>query len=293
MLRWLALICSFLFYFPSLAYSISFTANFSENDFTFRQENGFDVVEHPECGIYGEEGAPQLLVTTFNFIIPVDQTVESITVKSTVSNDFEGSYYLFPVQPEDYYKLCCDISQPDWVEPDPEYYESQQGFPEITVEFQNTGFFDGANHIASVSVYPVTYSPSDSTLSYYSSIDLTLNIGGTTEDIPIYPEIRMREDQLVYDNLLYHAVENPSDIEAYGYKPEISDTCIAQDNPQTIAYPFMIITHDSLVGYWDPYVDWINRKGKRVKVVSIQTVIAMNIADDLIHDLDQALKTIA
>jgi len=274
------LVIIFSFLIHTTVYGINFTATFDENDFTFRQESGFDVVEYPGCGIFGEEGAPQLLVTTFDFIIPVDQTVESITVNSTVSNDFKGSYYLFPVQPEDYYKLCCDLSEPDWVEPDPEYYESKLSFPEITVELHNTGFFDGANHIASISVYPVSYSPSDSTLSYYSSINFTLNIGGTTEDIPIYPEIRMREDQLVYDNLLYHAVENPSDIGSYGYKPEISDTCIAKDNPQTIAYPFMIITHDSLIGYWDAYVDWINRKGKRVKVVSIQTVIAMNIADD-------------
>jgi hypothetical protein len=86
---------------------ISHTIGFNEADFDFQEENGYDIVSHKGCVRYGPEGAPQVLTTSVNFIIPRELTVASVEVTYTGSKMFPGKYLLFPNQLDDYYALCC------------------------------------------------------------------------------------------------------------------------------------------------------------------------------------------
>jgi hypothetical protein len=261
------------------AASISYTINFNQNDFTFRQENDYDVIEHPGFFRYGDIGAPQLLVTGCDFIIPIGETVQSITINSIQSQQFPNTYNIFPTQPHDYYTLCCDKSGLQWVEPDPLYYDNNNPYPQDAVVFGHNGYFDGANHIATIEVYPVYYHALDQTLFYYSSISFTISTGGASGDTPLYTLQRMRSDQTLIDNILTHSVVNPQDISTYGYTPPLlSDTSlfVKHDPPVYAApvYQFAIITRDSLRSYWDTYLDWLNREGYIAGIVSMDSIVS-------------------
>jgi hypothetical protein len=188
-------------------YAIDYAIEFEESDFAFNEENGYTIVRHPDCAYFGDVGAPQLLATSYNFIIPVDKTVLSIDITKTDSERFDGEFDIFPIQEDDYYLTCCSDDTLEWVEPDTKYYESEDPYPEVPVELAYTGLFDGANHIATITVYPIFYVASEKALYYYSLIELTLNIGGTSDEEPIYVSIRMRSDQAVYDKILHDMVE--------------------------------------------------------------------------------------
>ena len=272
---------SVVIFSQTFAAGISYQVTYNIGDFEFRQENGYDIIEHPDCSPYldGDLGSPQVLVEYHSFIIPVGDSVESITINSVTTNQFPGKYDLFPVQPACYYSKNCD-PMPEWVEPDSEYYGSNDPYPSEIVVLDRTGLFDGANHIATVRVFPVYYKALDRDLFYYSYISFTINTGGTSGKTPIYVQVRMRNDQKPYDIILSNTVKNPQDIPLYGYRPPLSDTSIAMDVPTYRGYSYIIVTYDSLSGYWDPFVDWLNRKGKRARVISIQDIVSYNIADD-------------
>jgi len=68
--------------------SINYQVSFNVTDFRFIQENGYDVVQHAGCMWYGEIGAPQVLSTSLQFIIPADMTVNSITVTTDDNRKF-------------------------------------------------------------------------------------------------------------------------------------------------------------------------------------------------------------
>jgi|WetSurMetagenome_2_1015567.scaffolds.fasta_scaffold127772_2 hypothetical protein len=67
---------------PSFAVSITYTVTFNEKDFYFWQNNGYDIIGHPECEMYGDIGAPQMLSYLCNFIIPRNEAVNTINIDS-------------------------------------------------------------------------------------------------------------------------------------------------------------------------------------------------------------------
>ncbi len=272
----------------SFAGQINYSISFNESDFTFRVDNGFDKVEHPDCDFYnldGDPGAPQVLRTAVSFIIPRDEGVLSITINYSSVKQFTGSYNLFPVQSLDYYSIGDTI----WIDPDPSYYGNNDPYPNQIVNLGGTGYFDGANHIATVEIYPVFYHALDGDLFYYSDIDFTVNTGGASSQTPIYAQNRMRDDQYSYDMILENTVKNPQDIPLYGYKPTLVDTAIVSDIPYPSGYSYIIVTRDSLKEYWNPFIEWLNRKGKRASVITIENIVQYNIVDDPMVEDDSDL----
>ncbi len=283
-------ICVFVYIFGySGAFAIDHTVEFSFTDFSLINEGEYTMIQHPECDMYGEMGAPQTLVKTLNFIIPVDQTVESIEINDTEVDLLSKDLLLFPVQQDEYYYTCCPEESIAWVDPDPEFYESEDPYPSVIVELTGLGYFDGANHIATVSIYPVFYIGKDQSLFFYSSISFTLNIGGSSESEPIFCEVRMRKDQDVYDQILFNAVENPEDIQQFGYKPALSDSSIFDNIPEHPVYQFLIVTREIFRPYWEPYLEWLNRKGKRAGLLTMETIVEYSLDDNPIIDDDADL----
>jgi hypothetical protein len=259
---------------------INFTVTFKDTDFAISKENGYEVVNCADCenfNLDGDIGSPQVLARFYNFIIPPNEGVSEITIKDSKYELLMNECQLFPVQPKEYY-IGYDA---EWADPDSEYYSSSNPYPEKPVKFHNAGYFEGANHIATIRLLPVFYVGSEKKLYYYSTIEFSIVTGGTPTEIPIYPQIKMRHDQDIYNSILVGSVSNPADINSWGYSPELADTDIAHTDPEDfLVYPFVIITRDSLVAYWASYADWLNRKGYRTGVISIETIVSYGIGDN-------------
>ena len=271
----------------TFAASISYTVTFNGQDFEFSKENGYDVVRYPKCLYYGEIGAPQMLIYSCNFIIPRDEVIQSVIINSATAIQFQGKYNMLPRQNDGYYSQCCDSIIP-WVEPDSKYYGNNDLYPAIAIMPGGDGYFDGANHIAAVQVMPVSYRALNQDLYYYSSITFTITTGGYPAQTPIFVQSRMRDDQAKYNLILNASVKNPQDVTLYGYTPELSDTSIAQNSDPLFA-PLLIVTRDSLRGYWDSYLDWLNRKGKRASVVTMEAIVGWGMVDDPVINDDADL----
>jgi hypothetical protein len=138
----------------AMAISISYTLTFDASDFDFLQENGYVVVRNHKCLYYGEIGTPQMLVYSCNFIIPKDEAIQSVIVNSSTAVQFQGKYRIMPRQNDGYYSQCCDSIIP-WIEPDSNYYNNNNPYPQIVAIPGGDGYFDGANHIAAVQVMPI------------------------------------------------------------------------------------------------------------------------------------------
>ena len=254
----LASMIALLIFPASLQAVINYSIEFDSSNFSFSEENGYDVVNYPGCGYYlDDEGAPQVLIKSLNFIIDADQSVDSIVTDSTVIDSFATKYFLFPVQESQYYIDPDDTSAYEWRDLDSSYFQTQSSYP---AQYNNpaivrgSGFFDGSNHIVTIGVLPVFWQLSDSTLYYYSYISFTIYLSATGyPGDPIYVQYRMRDDHEAYRKLLINIVENPEDTSVYS-PSQISDTSLAVTTGIEV-YPYTIITRDSYEGLWQPFID--------------------------------------
>lgn len=284
-----ALVITLLLFLPCAFADINYTIEFDSSSFSFSGENGYDVVNYPGCGHYRVDfGAPQVLIKSLNFIIDANQSVDSIKTDSTVIDSFLTKYYLFPVQEPQYYIDPYDTSGYEWQDLDSSYFQTQSSYPDqddIPVILQGAGFFDGSNRIITVGVLPVFWQLSDSTLYYYSYLSFTIYLSttGYPGNDPIYVQQRMRDDHEAYRKLLINIVENPEDTSAYTPN-QISDTSIAVTSGIRV-YPYAIITRENNQGLWRPFIEWLNRKGKRAGTVTMEDILGYSGIDDIESDL--------
>ncbi len=242
---------------------------------SFGEENGYVTVTLQDCDLMTEIGKPRLPVRYVNLIIPADMNVDSVIILGELSESIEGTYNIIPAQ----YPIPTDTNPPPpWVDPDSETYNSDSPFPGKLAEQIRHGYFDGANRIVTIAIYPLQYVPLYGELTLYTSISFDLNLT-PSDDQPIYPQIRLKHMQKVYDDALKHLVDNPEDIPVYGYKPELvdsigspPDTGLKPPCPCPLPSPYTIITADSLVSYFAEFVDWMNRKGIPAHVTPLSKI---------------------
>lgn len=240
-----------------------YTQVFPSSSLSLGQEQGYDTVGLEDCGQMTEVGRPRLPVRYVNLIIPAGMSVDSVAIVAEVWEPVQGTYTIIPAQ----HPIPTDLNPPPpWVDPDSATYASASPIPGKLAEPVRHGYFDGANRVVTIALYPLQYVPLTGDLTLYTSITFDLNLS-TSTDQPIYPAIRLRHLQTVYDNALIHLVDNPEDIGTYGYKPQLIDSMsfapddTVPDCPCIIPWPNCIITEDSLVGYFAEFVEWTTRKG--------------------------------
>ena len=240
--------------------AVSYNCSFDSNDLEFTvNDSGYDVVRLNDLPFTDEVGAPQLVVKYVKLIIPAGQEVSNITINKTTEG-IEGTYLITPAQkyhhPED--------TTWTFTEPDADIYDSNELYPAEVLEVVNYGYFDGANHIVTIAVYPIQYIPSDSVLIFNNYVDFSLDF--TTSFGPTHvPQYRLRKDVNVYKRVLRAIVDNPGDIPMYGYTPTKLDN--AEDY-----YDYVIVGPENLLPYFDEFQEWKEKKGNIVKRKSIEWI---------------------
>lgn len=238
-----------------------YTKSFPASTLFFGEESGYDSVGLGNCHLMTELGKPRLPVSYVRLIIPAGMDVDSVVIVSESHEGIEGTYNIIPAQ----HPIPSNGEPPpEFVEPDSAVYVSGSPFPGKLAEPITHGYFDGANRIATLALYPLQYVPATGELTLYTSITFDINLV-TSEGQPIYPAIRLRHLQTVYDNVLTHLVDNPEDIPLHGYTPELVDTfnLTGGDTGAITTYgrAYELVSEDSLVDYFDEFAEWMTRKG--------------------------------
>lgn len=215
-----------------------------------------------------QEGKPQLPVKYVHLLIPPGSDVDSIIVSTQTTVEIEGNYCVYPAQ------RFAPLSYPPitnpFTEPDSAVYGSSSPFPGRLTKVERYGYFDGCNRILTLAIYPVQYTPAESTLSLCTALAFELSFKPSTSK-PITPGgPRLPHVQKIYDEYLKSLVENPEDIALYFYRPEMGGGNRVLAKPSTgcqECYPYVIITHDSLEKYFKGYAEWMSKKGLPCVVV--------------------------
>ena len=267
--------------FTNLIYGqISQTVNFNVSDFSSSIQIGKDSNQYAHVAIKGlfnlaDTGKPVLPVKYLNLIIPPGQNVSNITVSTVKGQDITLTQPVFPAQRP--VPMSASASITSFVEPNQSVYSSSNPYPGFFVKVVREGYFDGSNHIVTVAVYPVQYTPASNQLGIYSSVSFTLNFGSVSTPIKVKKVISgdtIHQTQI--NNALKKMVANPTDIHNF----QAQATQMAGISPLTATswkvpfYGYVVITTSKLAAAFVPLVNWKRMKGYYTGIVIIDSILA-------------------
>lgn len=265
---------------------ISHSCNFSMSDLNIFEIIGKDnvqykKVEYTNLQYTDEIGKPMLPIRYVKLIIPSDQDVAGIAVTNTQKETLTLSKKVYPAQPD--IPTSIYLAEPDFISPDPQIYQSPEPWPNEIVKAIHQGYFDGSNHIVTLAVCPFQYYPPMDRLDFFTTIDFTLHLRATSVSI-IHVNIRLEKNQLIYDHILNHLVDNPQDISQYQSRPSLKKLNNLLNESLPPFYEYVIITSNELQPYFDTFVEWKKRKGLNIGRVTIEEIYS-DYSGDLISGI--------
>lgn len=239
--------------------AVSYSVNFSIADLELSQEDrGYDIIRTDETLITTERSKPELPVKFVNLIIPCGMEVDDINI-TTQQQNVNGD---FTVNPSPGPMVITDPPSP--AEPDSNIYNSSEIYPNQPVEVLSHGYFDGANRIVSLAIYPVQYIPNENTLIFNNNIDFSLSFTSSESPVAI-PQYRLSKYDALYNNALRSIVENDIDVDTYKFNPEIIEQHREGD------FDMIIIGEDEYASDFSDFITWKEKKGMRVLYISYDT----------------------
>ena len=110
---------------------LSQTVGFLQEDLTFSQSAGFEVVYLRGCDITSQVGEPLLPVKQVSVILPPGSRVEEVVITGTEGELLPGEYQILPVQPP---RILSMMQEPiPFVQPQPRIYQRSAEYPGIPI----------------------------------------------------------------------------------------------------------------------------------------------------------------
>ncbi|MCF7911305.1 MAG: T9SS type A sorting domain-containing protein [Candidatus Cloacimonetes bacterium] len=209
------------------------------------------VIEYEDCLLSGAEGEPYLPWQGISLLLPQNECIETISLKSVEYYDKEEQGCIAPAGRQFF------ISQPGPADyqpvPDPEIYEKDAVFPASCLSDFSTGFLCG-HSIGSFRFCPVEYNPVQGSLRFIKSIELEIK----TQAVDNAEELsaNLRSTKKVQERIEM-IVENPEVFNRY------SETSFRPDD-----YDILLITIGYLTDEFAEYVEFKESTGYKVAVVT-------------------------
>jgi hypothetical protein len=240
-------------------YQKTLTLTFSKNDFSFDNQNGYDLVRLSEGAVTTDIGKPLLPVKNIKIALPADMKVTSVQINELKQQAIDGIFTLYPTQPSQ--KSIQKENTTQFIEPDAKTYLSKQIYPTQYIQLTCQNDLAGQS-IAEVTVYPIHYIPAQKKLMTISSI--TFTVEGTSGYLcgDYLPERISVSGRALYQQMIQNMVINPEDV-----------TLRTSQEPQSAGvepgdYDYVIITQDSWVSAFQPLADWKTKKGIPTNIVT-------------------------
>lgn len=263
--------------------------NFVKSEIKMKLATGKDGVNYvcPEIkdlDLMSEFGKPTLPVKYIKLLIPAQKDVASIKFIEVKEEILPGDYLIYPAQKA--IPLSDGYPMPEFIPPDPVIYESEAPFPKERVKVIDDGYFDGSNHIITLAIYPLQYSPRSGKLSFAQTINFELIFKENTRQI-LKVRARSSDSQNIYNAILKGLVVNSQDIPLYQYIPPDKKVLKKSKGIKSgvlPAYKYVIITNEALKPVFGPFVSWKVRKGLDVGIITIEEICS-NYSGDLISGI--------
>ena len=232
-----------------------YTLSFDLSQFQFSIENGYDRVRGIKMSTTTDTGAPELPLKSLNFIIPNGYRVQNIEVISLTLIPLDGTYNIYPVQPE--IPLGINDSLPLWVPPDTAIYSQDALYPDsIPVEILHQGHYDG-QPIVALAIYPLLYNPVRDSLYLVQAI--TFGFQFQSVPLSVRPQIRGERIHQLYLKGLKTTVFNNWEVDGFYLSP---GQIVSDDELGRLGYPeVIIIAPPACTLAYRPVADWLTEKG--------------------------------
>ncbi|KYK21936.1 hypothetical protein AYK25_02995 [Thermoplasmatales archaeon SM1-50] len=235
------------------------TLTFSKNDFSFSTQDGYDTIHIVDGGYLTEIGKPKLPIIHLRIALPEDMKVTQVCIKAIKQETIEGSYLLYPAQPA--YQINTIETQNRFIQPDAQTYRSGCPYPSKYVEFNGQTDLAGQS-IATFTVYPVRYIPSQRKVSFASSITFTIEGTSGYQCGDYLPLTISEEGKEMYQQMIQTMVYNPDEV-LLRYSPTPQPTGVDPGD-----YDYVIITQETWADAFQPLADWKTKKGIPATIVT-------------------------
>ncbi|RKY46109.1 MAG: hypothetical protein DRP91_09355, partial [Candidatus Neomarinimicrobiota bacterium] len=248
------------------------TITFDRSDLKIVKEGSYDRFIYKGSRIFDKEGTPELPGIPVNLIIPPGKSVSSIKINSNIHKKIDGIFNVYPAQP--LIPTSIMAKRPEWVEPNPDIYLSDEIYPKNIVKVVSEGYFDGATRIVTLLVSPLQYLPLTGEVWFSNQITFTLDFKNCDKR-SLQPTKRSSKNQKVYDLLLEKMVDNSDDIPSYQVRHSTGESLGKQSTVQSgplPTYEYVVITSESLKPFFRSFVSWKKRKGIDIGIVTVEDI---------------------
>ncbi|MBN2105533.1 choice-of-anchor D domain-containing protein [bacterium] len=257
------LICIFMTVTDLIVFGRTDTYHFSfdRSRLTFSEISGYDAVFYGDLDVTHETGAPQLPVHAVYLAVPPGRTIADIRVIQADSIILPGTYHIYPVQPP---HILSNKTPVRWKDPDASIYASKGAYPEKIVEIASSGSLSGQS-VGTFFLYPVQYFPAEGKIKFYSKITLTVRYDNTRSLQTIRREGSIAGP--IQEQLLKKLVFNQDQLRVSEYNAPSRSLSGEGDE-----IPYVIITSEALVPYFQPLADWKTKKGLPADIVTVSSI---------------------
>jgi len=239
-----------------------YTISFSENDFIFASQDGYDIVWLQEGDNSNEIGKPAMPVKNIVVALPSGIEVQQVNLVDVKSVDIQGEFTIFPAQPA---KRTNGLDDNDpFVEPNENIYTSNVPYPSTVVEFIDQTDLAGQG-LANIQINPLQYTPNDKKLILHTEITFVIQ-GREGYICGDYLSPALSESgKETYVKMMKERVINPDDVNLQSNP--LGDP-LSLSIPPGGPYDHVIITSSTQEQYWTPLVEWHTKRGLRDTVVT-------------------------
>jgi len=248
-------------------YTRQFVVEFSPHNIIFSHANGYDLLSFDNAMYLNDIGSPMIPSQDVQFALPAGMKATDIKIIDSSSQDLEGRYIVFPMQPpqttdtmdEKVTELQVNLVT----------YSSSSSYPGQLVRLLGQSDLYGQG-IAHVLISPIQYRPSEQKLTVYTSITIQLiGVGGYLYG-DYLPKTVSAADRVTFTQQVQTMVTNPTDVQLQ----ESPETPQTRALPSGGPYQHVIISRANDVSYWQRLADWNTKRGLKDIVVTTTYIYA-------------------
>lgn len=246
----------------ALAQQVRFALDFNQSDFAFDKYGDYDIVKLRGGMYLSDDGKPWIPAKEVRIALPDGMKAENVIVESVRNREIAGEFSIFPSQPP--LKFGMDTDEPEFVMPNQAIYSSSEVYPSLIAELIGQADLAGQS-FAIVRVYPMQYIPSLGKLILNESVEIS--ISGTAGYVcgDYLPDNISDAGKMKYENMLSVMLSNPEEASvAHSPLRMTKSAALPPGGP----FDHVIITNSAEASYWEPLVEWHNKKGVRDTVIT-------------------------
>ena len=224
-----------------------------------RTLDGYQILNFEGCRPTGDIGAPMLPWQSVSLMLPQGQEATSITVEFSDFVELDGSFNLYPVQPD----RPISAEEPFEFVKNEELYRSDESFPIRTESEVKTQYMNGVGFALS-GFTPMRYVAATGTVSYARTVKVKVQTNAS------------RSDQ---SRKLWLRPENVSIMQKLAQNESVLATYQRRD-AMLPEYEVLVITPETYIGHFEDYINQYALQGLRVRVVSTEDIYAATTGRD-------------